>query len=78
MSRDDPNSIPARFLDHARIELHTLESLERLSESRCQHSLVTHAIKTTEASNRSRMDGTHIVPRKGDSGHFASSSNTSA
>ena len=78
MSRDDPNSIPARFLDHARIELHTLESLERLSESRCQYSLVTHAIKTTEASNRSRMDGTHIIPRKRDSVHFASSSNTSA
>lgn len=43
-----------------------------------QHSLVAHTIKTTEASNRSRMDGTHIIPGKRDSVHFASSSNTSA
>lgn len=78
MSRDNPNSIPARFLDHARIELHSLESLKRLSESRCQHSLVTHAIKTTEASDRSRMNSADLIPRKRESDHFASSSNTSA
>ena len=37
-----------------------------------------NAIKTTEASNRSRMDGAYIIPRKRESVHFASSSNTSA
>ena len=78
MPRNDPNSVPTRFLNCARIELLTPKSLEGLGESRGQHPLVTHAIKTTEASNRSRMDGTHIVPRKRDNVHFASSSNTSA
>ena len=77
MPRNDPNSVPTRFLDHTRIKLLAAESLEGLGESRGQHPLITHAIKTTEASNRSRMDGTHIVPRKRESLHFASSSNTS-
>ena len=64
MPRNDPNSVPTRFLDRTRIELLTPKSLEGLGESRGQHPLVTHAIKTTEASNRSRMDGTHIIPEK--------------
>ena len=78
MPRNDPNSVPTRLLDCTRIELLAPKSLEGLGESRGQHPLVTHTIKTTEASNRSRMDGTHIIPRKRESGHFASSSNTSA
>ena len=78
MPRNDPDSVPTRFLDCTRVELLAPKSLEGLGESRGQHPLVTHAIKTTEASNRSRMDGSYIIPRKRKSVHFASSSNTSA
>ena len=63
---------------HVFEQIHVSSSLIDGASSRSQHTLVTHAIKTTEASKRSRMDGTHIVPRKRDSVHFASSSNTSA
>ena len=77
MPRNDPNSVPTRLLDCTRVELLAPKRLEGLGEIRGQHPLVAHAIKTTEASNHSRMDGTHIIPRKRDSIHFASSSNTS-
>ena len=78
MPQNDPNSVPTRFLDRTGVELLAPKSLERLSESRGQHPLVSYTTQATNASNCSRMDGTHIVPRKRESPHFASSSNTSA
>ena len=61
MPRNDPNCVPTRFLNCTGVELLAPKRLERLGESRGQHPLVSHTIQTTEASDRSRMDGTHIV-----------------
>ena len=78
MPRNDPNSVPTRFLDHTGVEFLAPKRLERLGKSRGQHPFVSHTVQAAEASNRSRMNGTHIIPIKRESVHFASSSNTSA
>ena len=54
MPRNDPNSVPTRFLDCTWVELLAPKSLEGLGESRGQHPLVTHAIKTDAAGARER------------------------